>query len=177
MAKGKSPRLEAASPIPPKGLKKFLEDLGEGENGFSGTPVYTGDSTIEDYLNHCCDMPDPAKVKPGLVPSTVFWVLNENSTVIGMVRMRHYLNDNLRVHGGHIGYYIRSDMRGKGYGKQMLPLVLNELRGHDQRRALITTFPDNLASIRIIEANGGYFSDQSTDPDTGETYCRYWIDL
>ena len=59
----------------------------------------------------------------------------------------------------------------------MLRLALNELRRRGEARALITTDPDNFASIQVIEANGGQFSDESTDPETGARYRRYWIDL
>jgi predicted acetyltransferase len=102
-------------------------------------------------------------LRPGLVPQTVFWALDDDGEAVGIVRLRHYLNDNLRVHGGHIGYYVRRDQRGKGYGKEMLRLA--------------TTDPDNVRSIRVIEANDGQFFDVSTDPRTGAKYQRYWVDL
>jgi len=170
-------KLVAASLDPPPGLAELIADLGNGENGFSGTPVHTGEATLEEFLRQCRDMPDPTKLRPGLVPQTVFWVLDDDGVAIGVVRLRHYLNDRLRVHGGHIGFYIRSDRRGKGSGKRMLALALNELRKLGEERALITTNPENTASMRIIEANGGRFSDISSDPDTGAQYRRYWIHL
>jgi predicted acetyltransferase len=170
-------RIEAASLTPPRGLSDLLADLGDGENGFMGTPVHTGEATQEEYLQRCCDMPDPAKLKPGLVPQTVFWVLDADGEAVGIVRLRHYLIDKLRVHGGHCGYYMRSDQRGKGHGKALLALALDELRRLGETQALITTDPDNIASIRVIEFNGGQFADESTDPETGAQYRRYWIDL
>ena len=48
-----------------------------------GTPVHTGEANLEEYLQRCCDMPDPEKFRPDLVPQTVFWVLNGESTAIG----------------------------------------------------------------------------------------------
>lgn len=170
-------RLEPASPNPPPGLKELLADLGAGENGFGGTPVHAGKATLEEYLRQCCDMPDPTKLRPGLVPQTVFWALDASGKAIGIVRLRHHLNDKLRVHGGHIGYFVRHDQRGRGYGKEMLRLALDELRRLGEKRALITADPDNTPSIRVIEANGGQLSDLSTDAETGARYRRYWIDL
>ena len=173
----KKMKLEAATMNPPPGIQELLTDLGDGENGFGGTSVHTGEIALEEYLRQCCDMPDPAKLRPGLVPQTVFWTLDDDGEAVGIVRLRHYLNDNLRVHGGHIGYYVRRDQRGKGYGKEMLRLALDELRRLGEKRALITTDPDNVRSIRVIEANDGQFSDASTDPRTGAMYQRYWVDL
>lgn len=170
-------RLVAASPTVPAGLSVLLADLGNGENGFGGTPVASGRATLDEFLQHCCDMADPARLRPGLVPQTVFWALDAAGTAVGVVRLRHYLNDRLRVHGGHVGYYVRRDQRGRGYGRQMLRLALAELGAMGEKLALVTTDPGNAASIRVIEANGGRPDEASTDPDTGATVLRYWIDL
>ena len=48
----------------------------------------------------------PEHVPPGRVPQTIFWIV-EDGSVVGMLRMRHFPNESLRVTGGHIGYYIR----------------------------------------------------------------------
>ncbi|MEE8356604.1 MAG: GNAT family N-acetyltransferase [Anaerolineales bacterium] len=168
-------KLERASQNPPRGLQELLADLGDGENGFTGTPVHNGGMAMRDYLQSCCDMSDESKLKSGLVPQTVFWVLDPEGIAIGMVKVRHYLNANLRIHGGHIGYFISSDQRGKGYGKQALALALVELRKLGETRVLITINPENIPSLRVVEANGGQYHDMSSDPETGLKVKRYWI--
>lgn len=177
MGQTKMIRLEAASPVLPSGLRELLASLGAGENGFEGTPVHTGEATVEEYVQQCCDMPDPAKLPPELVLQTVFWVLDADGVAVGMIRLRHYLNDKLRFHGGHIGYFIRRDQRGKGYAKEALRLALIELRKLGERRALMTVNPDNAPSIRVIEHNGGCLENVVTDPETGGVYKKYWIEL
>lgn len=170
-------RLEPASLTAPRGLRELLADLGGGENGFLGTPVHTGAATLEEFLRLCCEMPDPAKLKPGLVPQTIFWMLDADGLAVGMVRMRHYLNDKLRLHGGHIGLFVRRDRRGKGYAREALRLALAELRRLGEKRVLLTVDPENAPSIRVIERNGGRFEDLAPDPDTGRLYRRYWIEM
>ncbi len=170
-------RIEQASPKPPLGLTELLSDLGDGENGFMGTSVHTGKATLEQYLRHCCDMTDPGKVRTGLVPQTIFWAIDSNDLAIGMVRMRHYLNGKLLVHGGHIGFFIRRDQRGKGYAKKALRLALLELGKLGEKRALLTADMDNAPSRKVIEANSGRLENTGTDPDTGRQFGRYWIDL
>ena len=59
----------------------------------------------------------------------------------------------------------------------MLGLALTELRRLGEKRALITTDPGNIASTRVIQANGGRFFDLTTDPETGAKSNRYWVDL
>ena len=168
--------LEAASMNAPCGLAELIADLGTGENGFGGTPVATGDLTLEEYLRRCIDMADGVNLQPGYVPQTLFWVIDENGKAIGMVRVRHYLNDKLREQGGHIGYYIRHNNRGKGYGKEALHQALAELRKIGERRALLTVHMDNVSSIKVIEANGGIFESEEQNSE-GERFGRYWIEL
>ena len=169
-------RLEPASINAPRGLAELLTDLGTGENGFGGTPVATGELTLEEYLARCLEMTDPTKLRPGYVPQTVFWAIGEEGEAVGMVRVRHYFNDRLRDQGGHIGYYIRRDARGRGYGKEVLHQALVELRKIGEDRALLTVDMDNIPSIKVIQANGGVFESEGLDAD-GKRFGRFWIQL
>jgi predicted acetyltransferase len=170
-------RLEQASLDSPKGLPEFLADLADGENGFSGTPVHNGESTLQEYLQRCCDQTDDSKLEPGLVPQTVFWLLNSEDSVVGMVKVRHRLAESTRINGGHIGFYVHPSHRGKGFGKLALALALVELRKIGESKALITVYPENVPSIKIVEANGGQLDDTVFDPRTEHDVNRYWIEL
>ena len=170
--------LQEASPTPPAGLEEFLLKLGTGENGFGGTPFAAGRITLTAYLQNLVDRSNPSRpLPPDRVPQTIFWILGETGKTIGMLRMRHYLNDNLLHHGGHIGYYIHPAERGKGCGKQALGRALRELARLGEKRALLTTDADNHPSISVIEANGGILEDQRIDESSGVLFNRYWIDL
>lgn len=168
--------LEAASVNAPPGLVELIADLGDGENGFGGTPVFKGEMTLPEYLQHCIEMTDLTRLKPGYVPQTTFWVIDPAGEAVGMVRIRHYLNEQLKERGGHIGYYIRRDQRGKGYGRAALCLALGELSKMGQRKALLTVHLDNLGSIKVIEANGGRLESIGQHLD-GKQFGRYWIEL
>jgi predicted acetyltransferase len=174
--KGKIMKLEAVSIHPPLGLAELIMDLGSGENGFGGTPVPSGELTLPDYIQKCIEMTDVKKVQPGHVPQTTFWVVDDKGEAIGIVRMRHHLNDRLKERGGHLGFYIRRDKRGNGYGKEALRQALMELRKMGERRALLTTDVDNMASRKIIETNGGTMESLGQGVD-GKNFARYWIDL
>lgn len=169
-------QLESASLNIPPGLAELIADLGSGANGFGGTPVATGELTLEEYIQRCIEMSEGVNLRPEHVPHTVFWVIDENGEAIGMVRVRHYLNDKLRDQGGHIGYYIRRDKRGKGYGKEALHQALAELSKIGERRALLTVNMDNVASIDVILANGGIFDSEGQNSES-ERFGRYWIEL
>ena len=170
-------RLEKASLNAPKGLQDFLAVLGEGKNGFSGTPVHNGKATLQEYLKSCCDMTDESKLASGLVPQTIFWLLDSTDKVVGMARVRHRLTERTRINGGHIGFFVHPSHRRKGYGKQLLALSLAELRTMGETEALITVYPENEPSIRIVEANGGQYCDTVFDSRTEHQINRYWVRL
>ena len=53
------------------------------------------------------------------VPQTFFFFYVD-SCPVGLVKIRHFLTDRLRQDGGNMGYAIRPEARGKGYGKLLL---------------------------------------------------------
>ena len=169
-------KLERVSIHPPRGLAELIADLGAGENGFIGTPVFRGELTLTEYIQRCIGMTEPANLLPAQVPQTVFWVTDESGQAIGMVRMRHYLNESLQDRGGHIGYFIRRNQRGRGYAREALRQTLAELKELGEKRALLTVDMDNAASIKVIEANGGVFESEGQGAD-GKKFGRYWIEL
>lgn len=168
--------LEAASHTPPAGLESLLRELGAGEAGFGGTTFGRGEATLAEFLADCVAGTDAANLSPGRVPQTIFWIIADGAAV-GMLRMRHYLNDALRVEGGHIGYYVRPSARRRGVAREALRLALAELARLGEEKAMLTTYPDNAGSIRVIEANGGVLAAQVQDPGGERTISQYWIPL
>lgn len=169
--------LEEASDGVPPGLIELLRELGDGETGFGGTSFGRGTQTLDEFLRSCQLGESPATVPEGLVPQTIYWMLDDSGQAVGMVRLRHFLNDHLLQTGGHAGYYVRRAERGKGYAKSALQLAIGHLRAMGVERALVTVDPANAASIRVVLANGGVMDGQGCDPGTGEVVNRYWIDL
>jgi predicted acetyltransferase len=56
---------------------------------------------------------------------------------------------------GHIGYTVVPWKQRRGYATQALREMLQEARTEGLRFVEITTAPENVASQRVIEANGG----------------------
>jgi predicted acetyltransferase len=99
-----------------------------------------------------------------------------NPKILGVIDIRHRLNDDLRNRGGHIGYAVATDARGKGYATEMLRLALETCHGLGIHWALITCNKENIASARVIQKNGGALEDERTDLE-GVIFQRYWIEL
>ena len=169
-------RLSAATLAAPEGLAEFLYELGDGENGFSGTGFASGELTLAAFLQSLVDASAGKGVPASRVPGTTFWLLDDNNRIAGMSRLRHRLNDALLIDGGHIGYYIRPSERHKGYGHAVLELTLGEAKKLGLARVLLTADSDNAGSIGVIEGNGGRREDERVD-DSGTLYGRFWIEL
>ena len=135
---------------------------------------------VEDFDSYVAKLHDHAKgenLPEGWVPSSTFWLVRDNSRVLGCSRLRHYLAGDLRYEGGHIGYDIRPSERRKGHGTLIFRLTLQKARELGLERVLITCHADNIASQQIIEKTGGRFASQIITGQGQKPLRRYWIDL
>jgi predicted acetyltransferase len=80
---------------------------------------------------------------------------------------------------GHIGYAVVPWKRGRGYAKLALGLILPHARAEGLPYVEITTDPENVASQKVVLANGGVLVEQFTKPPQhGQTDgLRYRIHL
>jgi len=80
---------------------------------------------------------------------------------------------------GHVGYTVVPWKQRRGYARAALGQLLPEARAEGLRYLEITTEPENIASRRVIEANGGVLVEHFTKPPQfGSTPgLRYRIEL
>ncbi|MCC6193432.1 MAG: GNAT family N-acetyltransferase [Burkholderiales bacterium] len=80
---------------------------------------------------------------------------------------------------GHIGYRVVPWKQGRGYATEALRQLLPEAKEIGLPYVEITTDPDNVASQRVIEANGGILVERFTKPAAlgGGPGLRYRIAL
>ena len=65
---------------------------------------------------------------------------------------------------GHIGYAVVPWKQRQGYASKALGLLLMEAKAEGLSYVEITTDPNNIASQRVIEANGGVLHERFTKP-------------
>jgi len=111
----------------------------------------------------------------GWVPCTTSF-LEDEGELLGVVNLRHALNDHLRRLGGHVGYAVRPSARNRGHATRMLEAAMAQARGLGLDRILVTCDHDNHASIRVIERCGGELQDE-IESEPGRRTLRYWIAL
>lgn len=80
---------------------------------------------------------------------------------------------------GHIGYAVVPWKRNRGYATQALRLLLAEAATEGLPYVLLTSDPDNVASQRVIERNGGVLVERYVKPAAfgGAEGLRYRIVL
>lgn len=125
----------------------------------------------EDYLKEL------AKREAGhdkWLPCTNYFLVNDTDRVVGMIDIRHDLNEYLHQVGGHIGYGIRPSERRKGYATRMLAEALKVTDELGINSVLITCNNDNIGSAKTIQNNGGV-EDESFTEDDGTVVRRFWI--
>lgn len=147
----------------------MLQHIGPQENGFINHACGIPYAEFPDYLAKKVDMTRGVGLEDWMVPASTFWLMVDGVPV-GQGNLRHRLTDALRERGGHIGYAVASDHRGKGYGKALLGLLLKEARRMGiTEEILVTVYPDNAASRRVAEANGGQLRRET------EERVYYWF--
>ena len=156
-------------------IKYKEESLAESPiiNGSAGLDRF---SSIEIWFEELKKRSCEDTVPKGLVPSSTYLAVREKDNyIVGMIDIRHYLNEYLTQVGGHIGYGVRKTERNKGYAKQMLKLALEKCKELKIKKVLITCDEDNIASEKVILSVNAKLEDiRNVD---GENKKRFWIDL
>lgn len=171
-------RLKLVLPIPQykDKIMDYKREFIENGDSMDGTAGLRTAETFEDWYSAFCDNLTEETVRVGLVPSTTFMAISVNDGgLIGMIDIRHRLNDYLFNFGGHIGYSIRKSERNKGYATEMLALGLIECTKLNIYRVLITCDKNNIASAKTIINNSGKLENEVQEGN-GVTQ-RYWINL
>ena len=158
--------------------KEYLNALSEAEIDTGDTRLISPEKgqSFKAFVKKINEQAKGINVSDGHVPSTTLWLI-DNDQFIGRVSIRHELNEKLTKSGGHIGYYIRRSKRKMGYGMQILKLGLQEAKKIGVTKALVTSDDDNIASIKIIEENGGVLENIIEIEENKRMLRRYWISV
>lgn len=132
--------------------------------------------TYEEWLTKVNNDEDKETCEQGRVPASLFLTYRiSDNKLVGMLQIRHELNENLLKHGGHIGDSIRPSEQGKGYATEQIALALQKCRELGISNVLLTCNKKNIASAKTIQKNNGKLENEIVIED--KTIQRYWIDL
>jgi len=154
---------------------EYKNEFIENGDDLAGTSYLRNYDDYEEWMKFVLDN-EKESTKHSQVTASVFLaVREEDNKLVGIINIRHALNDYLLNFGGHIGYSVRKDERRKGYAKEMLKMELQECRKFGMKKALLTCDAENIASAKTIKYWGGILENEVTED--GELIQRYWIEL
>ncbi len=138
---------------------EYVTALPKDENGL--TNPYEG-IAFEEYevtvLPELMMYENPVGMPEWFVPETYYYLWDEQ-VLVGEYRIRHYLTEALKIGGGHIGYSIKKEFRGRGYGSKGLALALElarEIVPEDE--IYLRVLKSNIPSFKAISSNGAYIA-------------------
>lgn len=141
-----------------------IKSMPQNENGFENK-FY--DVSKEEFINQV--IPKLLKNSEGLelpngyVPDTYFFLWNDNK-IVGLFKIRHYLNAFLKKGPGHIGYGILPEYRGQGLAKQGLILAIEKCKEIIKEEEIyLSVHKDNPASLKVQLDCGAYIVGETPD--------------
>ena len=148
-------RIQKASIYDGIDIYRFLQELPADENGFINSAAGKNFEEYQFWLqNVVANSAQEGIVDGWKVPQSTYWLFLNNRP-IGYGKIRHFLTDNLKETGGHIGISIHPHFRANGYGKAFIGLLKPECQELGISELLCTIKNQNKASIQTALACGG----------------------
>ncbi|MBP3327769.1 MAG: GNAT family N-acetyltransferase [Clostridia bacterium] len=166
------PTLQYADDI--MSFRNELISAGE-EGGFDGCSGLQNYTSAEEWLKYLATMENEETCPEGRTPSDAYIaVRTTDNRIVGIIDLRRHINHPiLSLWGGHMGYTVRPSERNKGYAKEILRLNLYNCRDRGIGKILLTCNKNNIASEKVIIANGGVFEKEVIVDN--EHIKRFWI--
>ena len=159
-------------------IMAYRQEFLQAEGSMDGSGSLRHCETAEEWIRREQLYKSPETLPEGKVLASQYMYVREaDNKIVGLIQIRHYLNDYLEKYGGHIGYSVAPSERRKGYASAMLKKALDICRKMGLERVMISCYEDNEASRRTILKNGGVYESTATEPDSQRPLQRYWIDL
>ncbi len=137
----------------------------------------TEDINYEEWLNKIVMEHDGIDLQEGRVPSSVYFLMNDDR-IVGNLSIRHNIDNEFLSHiGGHIGYGVRPCERRKGYATIMLNLALEKCDELGLENVLVTCKEENIGSAKTIENNCGVLKEIVFDSEENCKFKKYWINV
>ena len=122
----------------------------------NGSELLDQMDSYDDWLKSVQDNASSDTVNPSWVVTDTYFAFDENDRIIGIIDLRHELNDFLKDFGNS-GYSVRPTERRKGYATQMLRLILERAHQIGMEKIQLSVERSNEASVKTILKNGGKY--------------------
>lgn len=141
-----------------------IKSIPAEENGFENRYYnVTKDEFLNQVIPRLLKNSEGLELPDGHVPDTYYFLWNDNK-IVGLFKIRHYLNDFLRNGSGHIGYGILPEYRGKGFATQGLLLAIEKCKEIIREDEIyLSVNKDNPASLKVQLNCGAFIVGETED--------------
>jgi predicted acetyltransferase len=155
-------------------FREFITEFRTANEKLVPYSINQRDFNFQKLIKSLQDESNGIGIQDDWVPTSTYFLVNNNNKILGATNIRHQLTENLKIEGGHIGYGIRPNQRGKGLGTLQLKLALQKIKEFGINKVLITCNKENTHSAKVITKNGGIFDSEIEKED--RIVQRYWVE-
>ncbi len=150
------------------------EFIDNGESTINGSELLDQMDSYDEWLKSVTDNISSDTVNPSWVVTDTYFAFDDDDRIVGIIDLRHELNDFLKDFGNS-GYSVRPSERRKGYATQMLGLIIRRAAEIGMDRLQLSVERSNELSVKTILKNGGKYERSFTFE--GEEADVYIIDI
>lgn len=134
------------------------------ENGFENPFLrMSREEFADEGIRMMLDSGQGINLKPMYVPQSYFFLWDDDN-VVGLFKIRHYLNVFLRQGSGHIGFGIVSNYRNRHYATEGLKLALEKAKEIVREDTVyMSCFRYNTASLKAMLNNGAWIDHEDDE--------------
>ena len=154
-------------------LKKEIEDY---DGNFEGFSILKTLDNYDEFYNRLVMNETPINVDYS--PQFTYLAFNQDDYLIGVAVLRTELKGELFNYGGNVGYLVRPGERKKGYGSEILKESLILLKEkYNVNFVVLGCNKNNIGSSKVIENNGGVYSNDFFEIRDEQVYKKYTRNL
>ena len=133
--------------------KEFMDN---GESTINGSELLDQMDSYDEWLKSVTDNTSSETANPSRVVTDTYFAFDENDRIVGIIDLRHELNDFLKDFGNS-GYSVRPSERRKGYATEMFRLIIRRAAEIGLDKLQLSVERSNEASVKTITKNGGKY--------------------
>ncbi len=158
-----------------KAIDYRQEHFNHNELVINGSELFDKMDSYEEWLEKVSNNSKIDTVDINWVLTDTFFAIREDDNkIIGIIDLRHVLNDFLKNYGNS-GYSVRPSERRKGYATEMLSLLVEYAKKCGLKELHLSVERTNIPSVKTIIKNGGKL--ERSFEFEGELLDSYLIEL